>query len=187
MKGLLVILGESFREGKQHSRTIGTKTSYQGQMEASGTHINFIYHLQQKNITVEVYLASYCTNYDKDLSNIYKPHLVGCDFHKERLGFTNLFYITAKKIKNINSYDFVFFLRVDLFLKQGLFDVFDPNWTTIRYPSVCWIKGCKVNNSPRVSDVMLFVPKKYYNYIVDIRNIHILNHNGWDQILRYTK
>ena len=49
-KSLLILFGESFRLGGQGNRNIGSEESYEEQIKAAKSHINFISNLKRKNI-----------------------------------------------------------------------------------------------------------------------------------------
>ena len=90
----------------------------------------------------------------------------------------NKFYTENKNI-NVNVYDFIFYIRIDLFLKDYLLKVMDITKNKILFPSICWGKNCIIKNYPRVNDMMMFIPKKYYEFIRDI-NIY---HNCWYKLI----
>ena len=107
MKGLLLFLGESFRYGGQGSRYVGVPESYQGQIDACKTHINFIkYSIEKYNIDIDVFISTYETQYTNDLLNIYNEHIIGTNIYNNqtRIGIKSLFH---NSIKNINLY-FIF-------------------------------------------------------------------------------
>ena len=86
-----------------------------------------------------------------------------------------------KSLTDINStvyltaYDFVFVCRIDLVLKPKLLDVFTPFSQKIIFPTITWKKDDTVGQHPRVNDMMLFIPKKYFNLLSDIE----ISHKSW--------
>ena len=121
-------------------------------------------------------VITYTTSYDSLLKEIYSP--LYSIFFKHVIGYNELFEIAKKTIiQNNLSYDFILTLRIDLLLKQEFMNRFNPNWSTIRYPFICWTKDSHTkNNYPRISDTMVFIPKKYF-----ISSIS-LNHESWEEL-----
>ena len=113
-----------------------------------------------------VNISTYNTKYNDNLLSIYQPYLIGHDIYDNLIGLNNLFHNSIKNIKNIEEYDFIFYIRIDLFLKQNFIDVFNPTIEHILFPTICWYKDRKCGKHPRVNDVMLFIPKKYYNLLI---------------------
>jgi hypothetical protein len=167
MKGLILFLGESFRSGGQGSRYIGDPSSYRGQIDACKTHVNFIKHLSDThNIKVDVFVSTYETIHTNDLIALYKEYLIGSNILKDRVGIHSLFHESIEKITEIENYDFVLYSRIDIHLKDYFSSIFDPSWKTIHFISPLteaiqyYSKG-----HPRVNDMMLFFPRKYFNCI----------------------
>jgi hypothetical protein len=50
-------------------------------------------------------------------------------------------------------------MRIDLFLKQFFFNVFDPTKNMILFPTICWVKNNRCDQDPRVNETVLFIPK----------------------------
>ncbi len=180
-RGLFLLIGESFRTGFApgvKARRRGDPESFPLQMEATNSHLHFFEHLQQKHsITPHVSLVTYSSCYDKHLIEKYEPYLVNHRILDNLIGIGNLFKESLKNV-DLDSYDFICYIRIDLYLKHKFFEVFDPNWSSIRFVTVCF----KFNNyhihrgKPRVSDMMLFVPKPLYSYCI-ARDL--IAHEGW--------
>lgn len=172
---LILLIGECFRSGSQHSRIRGNESSYSEQIEACNTHIKFIKHLKDVHkIKPEVSLYSYTTKYDDELKQFYRDHLIQSCFYDNVIGLNPLFHNSIENT-DLSKYKFILYLRIDLFLKEEFFKVFDPSWTTIKFPTICWYKDALVAGKPRVNDVMLFVPSKYYGYLNNIE----IGHDAW--------
>ena len=183
MKALLVIIGESFRTGIQGTRVRGLEISYEGQIKACSSHMNFLNNLKEKNnIDTDIIFQTYNTKYNEDLIKIYEKNLINYKFHEDVIGLTNLFQNSIESVKNINIYDYILYIRIDLFLKDFFTEIFNPNYKTITFPSICFkrFNADRIGNDPRVNDTMLFIPKKYYNYIKIIN----INHNSWRDLVR---
>jgi len=174
MKGLIIIIGESFRLGGQGTRVRGLTESYNPQINACNSHIRFINHIKLKyKCDIDIYLSTYTTKYNNDLIEIYKENLVYYRFFNNVIGINELF---KNCINNINNdYDFIFYFRVDLYLKEHFLEIFNPKWTTIRFPTICWKKDSVYHNKPRVNDMMLYIPNRFHNKI----NKMVICHEAW--------
>lgn len=183
MKGLLLLIGESFRLGSQNTRTRGLPESYQPQVHACNTHLNLLKHMQDKDIEMSVFIGTYTTSYDDVLMNMYKDFLTNKIILQNPFGLNNLFHLCVNSI-DLLRYDFLLYCRIDLFLKNLFFDRFDPFAQKILYPSICFTKyNFHVHEGhPRVNDMMLFVPKKYYQYVNDIT----IGHESWSAFMNRT-
>jgi len=159
-RGLICIVGESFRTGGQGSRKRDLNEAYEPQKSASLSVVEFMDHLKSsRGVECDVFMSSYATRWEADLRGWYGRRLIGCNMIKNLVGLENL-VADAKKKVNFALYDFVLVLRVDLFLKPMFKSVFDPDWKKIMYPSICWLGGHQIEDHPRVSDMMVFVPKR---------------------------
>jgi hypothetical protein len=184
MNGLVILIGETFRKGGQNSRNRGSPEAYDGQIEACNSHIRFIEHTcsKYKLNSFSVYIASYNTQYNNNLLSVYKKYLIGHIFYENVIGINTLFHNSFNNIENKENYDFILFIRIDLFLKQYFTDVFNPTINKILLPSICWYRDCRYNNIPRVNSILVYVPKKYYKYIKNISFYHDL----WLKIINST-
>lgn len=172
--GIFVLFGESFRSGEQGTRIRGLQTSYQAQINACNSHIEFMNHFN--DIDWKVIILSYTTPYTNQINSIYKP--IYSYYYDHPIGYHNLFEVSKKIIISSKiAYDFVFFSRIDLEFKPLFKTIFDPSWDTIRYPFICWKKDSITRQGcPRVSDTMLFIPKKYNITFIT------LNHDSWYEL-----
>jgi hypothetical protein len=173
-RGCLLLFGESFRYGNQGNRNRGTPQSYKEQIDAAKSHIDFINKI---NADMDVYLSSYTTKYDTDLINIYKP--IGYDFYETLIGQEKLIKKAIHKMNTIYDYDFILIMRIDLFLKPKFTKIFNPNWEKIMWPSICFKPHHKCGIHPRVNDMMLYIPKKYYHYLQHM----VVGHNLWEYLI----
>jgi GR25 family glycosyltransferase involved in LPS biosynthesis len=185
-KGLMLLLGEAFRSGGGGNRTRGRVESYEAQIEASKTHLQFIKSIKEKNnIDMSILLTTYTTQYDSELINLYKPYMLGKQIYNSPIGLNALFHNSIKSVSNIQEYEFIIFIRVDLFLKAEFLNIFNPSWNTIIFPSITWLKCSKVKNDPRVNDMMIYIPRKYYNYINNIQ-FTPTGHELWHHLIKTT-
>jgi len=189
VNGLILFLGESFRYGGQGSQNRGSKESYEEQITAFNSHIDFIEHIITKfNLnSVSVFISSYNTQYDKEMLQIYDKYLIGYKLHSELIGIHNLFLNAINEINDIDKYDFFIYIRIDLFLKELFFDIFNPNLKTITFPCPNWYADRKIGNNPRINPILIFIPKKYYKYIPIICSIDgVTWHDLWHILVNTT-
>jgi len=184
MNGLILFLGESFRFGGQFTRNRGNADSYSEQIAACDTHTSYIKHIIKKyNMTsISVFISSYTTQFDNEILSKYGDYLIGHHMYPDVIGLNNLFQKSIQKIENIQNYDFVFYIRIDLYLKPRFFDIFDPTINMILFPTICWKYNNKVGNDPRVNDMLLFIPNTYYKYIPTIE----IGHEAWYILINRT-
>jgi len=175
-KSLLILFGESFRLG-QGNRNVGSKESYEEQIKAANSHINFVSSLQKKNINMVVSINSYTTQYDNHLTDIYKDVLYDNIFYTNLIGQNALIHNCIKRIDNANDYHFILCMRIDLFLKDKFMEIFNPDSDKILFPSICFEPYHKVGIHPRVNDMMMYIPNKYINFFK--QNNFNLFHNTW--------
>jgi len=182
MRILLIFLGESFRLGGQYNRNRGTAESYEDQMKACHSHCEFIKHLSQKNPEnkVDVFLASYTTQYYQDLRKVYEPYLVGETIYDDVIGYNQLFHKAIQNI-NVDTYDILVTIRIDIFLKEQFFNVFNTSWNTINFTFNTWYK-MKSGEYPRVADLIYYIPKKYFDYLNNI----MLCHESWEILMKHS-
>ncbi len=188
-EGLIILFGESFRFGSEGTRTRGIPESYDAQITAAKSHMRFIEHLNKQNINISVILSSYTTQYDQDICNIYKDAITDSLFNENLLNNKCQVSSQSKLIHNaidrdnIYAYDFILCMRIDIFLKDKFLHIFDPYSDKILFPSICWEKFCKIGNHPRVNDIMMFVPNKYFDIIKKIN----LSHKSWYDLVEVHK
>ena len=178
-KGLFVIAGEAFRSGGQGSRVTGQAESYEPQIAAAQTHVALMDRLAATHI-IDVQVDTYRTPYTDDLARVYGDRVVGVNVHDELLGIDGLFRAGVGSAGV--DYEFVFFLRIDVFLKDEMLERFDPTVDQITWPSVTWLQDCAVRGHPRVNDIFVFVPKRFFRHL----NIMIFNHNCWARLVERT-
>jgi hypothetical protein len=181
MKVLFIVLGEAFRTGGQYSRITGRPESYEQQISACKSHIKLIEHIEkQRKSTIDVCIGTYHTNFNNDLYAIYQKYEKHRHIHHEKIGITGLFRYSVNEI-NMNDYDFVFYIRIDLVLKDKLFEcnLFDKK--RILFPFVCFtINNCdKIGKYPRICDTFSIIPKKWYNILHNIE----FNHSSWKNLM----
>ena len=88
-------------------------------------------------------------------------------------------------MKNIDFelYDFVFITRFDIYLKEKLISIFNPDWQSIMYPFAVYIE---YESSPLVfpfvTDTMCFIPHKYLSKIKK-NTQHLIHHHCWRDLI----
>ena len=171
MKGALVILGTFFREGLQFDNKKDTDSSFETQKKATESHVRFAKHFK-----MDILIHAYPTKWENELKNWYSESTYTYTVHPEKY---DVLEQLLNKCEISNEYDYIFVIRSDLFLKDLLFEKFNPNWQRIMFPSICWAQNATVKDDrtgellPRVSDTMLFVPQKY------IKNPMFMSHDAW--------
>lgn len=194
-KCLIVLIGESFRVGGQGTRNRGSTESFAEQIEACESHLNFFRHLKEKfNIESHVFINTYTTKYDLELINKYLDNELEGDLffniNKEPIGLQNLFNqscdLILKKVR-ISDFDFVYFIRIDLILKKNFSKKFYLNNEKVIWPFTCFayfmdnlVPFYKYLNSPRISDLMVYIPKKFF-YLIEDKKISFY-HDGWHNL-----
>jgi len=131
-RGLLILYGESFREGGQNSRERDCDNSYKTQKIASESHTDFCKFIKEKyNIYMDISITTYDTKYEKDLKSWYN-NLVYYKSYKELIGTKN---ISHSAINNNDSekYSFMFITRMDIYIKKDYYPIFNPYWDKIYY------------------------------------------------------
>ena len=130
-----------------------------------------------------VSINSYTTKFNNSLNEIYKSVLVDSEYYENLIGINKLIHNCIDRITNINNYDFILCMRIDLFLKDYYFEIFNPYSDKILFPSVCFKPHHKCGLHPRVNDMMMFIPKKYFNLIKKFE----LCHNSWHDLIVFHK
>jgi hypothetical protein len=158
--------------------------SYEDQIKATESHIKFIKSLP---CDVDVYISTYKSKFEDKLKEIYSSgsNLIRYDSRENLETLTPLILDSLKNI-NLENYNFLFILRIDLFLKDKFSKVFNPNWNTIMFPSICF-RPHNITSSghPRINDMMMFFPKKYFKYT---QYIHYRStaHEQWGDFMEST-
>lgn len=166
-KILLIISGESFRDGGQNSRKKDTQASLETQLLATDSHIKFIENIQNKyDISFDIQIISYQSKFQDQLIKKYEKYNLTYNFYdtyfRDRTQLTN-----SKKIDNLHQkYLGVLVIRPDMFLKDYFTSIFNPFVEKIHYISVCFLYHhiCK-NNIPRINDTSIYIPHKYFKNI----------------------
>ena len=70
------------------------------------------------------------------------------------------------------------------------FDIFNPNWNSIMFPSICFLTyngglgwDKTYEGYPRVSDFIIFIPKRFFKIIP---NYVYISHEAWYFLIKYS-
>jgi len=194
-KLLLILYGESFREGNQHSRIRDTDYGFYTQKKATMSHISFCKFLKNIGIDTDIIINTYDTKYENNLKEWYSKFNLKYISNRELIGVDNLVNNAIKSINNLNEYDSILTTRLDIFLKAYFKKIFNKNWNKIMFISQNWtLWNFFDNGDPCINPIIQFIPKKYLyiNFIsVDhnawsvYKNMHKLTKNDMDFMLDY--
>ena len=182
--GLFIVIGESFRSGGHRSLIRGNESSYADQMAAVDSMLESFKLLEKKfRVKIDVSLGTYSTHYTNDLVSAFRGRLVGkpdIRGSNATVGLNAFFQAAVNRATRSNAtleelYDFIFYCRVDLFLKPSFPAAVDLGWSTLHFPFVCWKRRAITHGHPRVSDTMLFIPSHYFSYIPQV----VISHDAW--------
>ena len=184
-KGLICYYGGSFREGHSGNATQDTERGFDSQFYSTQSHIKLTSLMKQKGYDIDTIINTYHSTFENDLSKWYNPYNILFDKLNKNIkstdGRDNLIRASIKNIKNmsLDNYDFILFIRIDLFLKPDFYKVLNVNSNKIQFLAHNFYQGhCGFTKEkdPEVVDLILFVPKKYF-YILDHK--FKLDHNVW--------
>lgn len=171
-KGIFCITGASFRQGLQGTKLRGTNESFYEQELATKSQLAFFSRLKDK-IDIKIILITYSTPFVNNLKDWFKDYDVEFIVLDEPIGYDNLYKESLSLTQKETNVDFIFYMRIDLILKEKFYEVFDIDTQKITYPTICWITSFLdpkttphhktfAKNRHRVNDLMLFIPKKFF-------------------------
>jgi hypothetical protein len=184
-KCLLVYYGGSFREGNIGSTTSDTQYGYDAQKNASITHAKLKKVLNKKGFQTDIIINTRHTDYKSDLMKWYDPfNIIINNIPIKTHGKDYMIQSAVNNIDKLNKedYDFILFVRIDLFLKPEFYNVLNTESTKINFLANNYNpRDCKhiINKQgdPEIVDLFIYIPKQYY-YILD--NNFKLEHNSWE-------
>lgn len=171
----ILLIGESFRSGGQGTRTRDLPVSHEGQRLACMSHVALANRLESKGTKTSFFIESYATKFKDDLESWYGPRLVRINLRKNLVG---LQVLVRDGMSGLGAEEPILVCRIDLMLKELFGEVLDPNWDRLMFPSSCWIPDHMCGMRPRVSDMMMFVPK---SIIPKISADPFLSHKAWEK------
>ncbi len=184
-KALICYYGAAFREGNIGSTLTDTKYGYNTQKNTSISHAKLKKVLNEKGYQTDILVNTRKTKYENELESWYDPFSLVINKISNRIhGRDAMISSTIESINKINkdNYEFILFVRIDLFLKPDFFEVLDTESDKINFlannydPKNC--DNYKYNN-PKIVDLFVFIPKKYF-YILD--NKFRINHYSWYEL-----
>ena len=185
-KGIIVYYGGGFRDGPSKSNVQDTNSGYNNQFYSSKSHIKLNKVLTSKGYEVDTLISSYHSKFEAQLKLWYNPYIdiILNTFEVRRHSTDGRDFLIKSSIKNMDEldmevYDFILFIRIDLFLKKDFIEMVDFTSDKVFFLAHNFFTGhCGFtdNRDPEVVDMILYVPKKHFN-ILD--NKFKLNHNSW--------
>lgn len=170
-KCLMMLFGESYRHGAQTSRVRGVEGTFETQKLACLSHLRLMNYFQSVHgIGTDVIIHSYKLNetYDNALLGYYGDHLLYSVLRDNMLSsYSEMHGLTRNMASDQiqkEEYTFVFFLRLDVFLKKYLFQVFHPANDKILYMHVDSNGGKNIN---MVLDYIIHVPQALFHVITE--------------------
>jgi hypothetical protein len=180
-KCLLVYYGGSFRDGDTQKSIHDTNYGYETQERASITHAKLKKVLNKKGYQTDIIINTRTTKYMNKLEDWYNPFNMIINNLSNKIQGQE--YMIQSAIKNINKlnkddYNFILFVRIDLFLKPDFYNVLNTESDKINFLALNYNpRDCNHNVIRPVVDLFIYIPKKYY-YILN--NNFKLNHNAWN-------
>ena len=189
-KALICYYGGAFREGDVFSTKQDSKYGYDSQKNNSITHAKLKEVLNEKGYQTDILINTRNTKYGNLLKSWYEPYNMIINKLSDKIhGRDYMIQSTIDNIKklNISDYDFILFIRIDLFLKPDFFDVLDTESDKINFLANNYNpRDCinKKDNDPVVNDLFILIPKKYF-YILDSK--FKLHHESWNYLKKQYK
>lgn len=139
MKGLFIIIGESFKSNE----------SYIDQINKIKSHLDLIRNIESKyNLhKSSIIINTNHTSYDCVIMYLYKPFLIHHTFNETILNIDDQF-MQSINVCNLD-YDFIIYINIDLLVTSNLIDQINPYSNDILY----------------VDKKMIFIPKHNYDLI----------------------
>lgn len=188
-KCAFVFFGGSFRDKiHDHNNTI-KESAYDLQKKAVDTHLKLIEKFKNDyNYNVDIYVASVYKEYSNDLIKWY-GNVKNSIFIDEKHSRCNYLFVKSKEIIiDINQYNVLMYIRLDLVLKDYMINLINPNnITRITFPSICFLTSNSHkthDNMPRVNDMFIFIPRNYYRIVNDGFE---LGHDSWLDLVNHFK
>ena len=184
-KGLVCYYGGAFRDGQNGSSKQDSEKGFDSQYYSTQTHLKLTEVIKSKGYSVDTIINTYHSTYENILTTWYKPYEILLNHINKKIkstvGRDNLISSAIKNIKKItpDDYDFILFIRIDLFLKPDFYKLLNTKSDKIQFLAHNFYQGhCGFTEEkdPEVVDLILFVPKKYFYILND--NFK-LNHNAW--------
>lgn len=185
MRCLFVISGETFRIGGQNSRKRdNTLNSIDRQRLASYSHIRLINYLKVKfSIDTDIFINSYAMTPDCDelILRLYGPNVIYSNFRKTASSSCSDFHAQTNSYVSkldLSLYEFIFFTRIDFYIKEYFLSRFTKIDDKIRY-------GLLDYNTLGVLHDLVYMPKQYFHLInTDMHLNFRCPHSGGEYVSR---
>ena len=186
----IILIGEAFRMGGQGNRQRDLEDSIEGQKSACESHNKLAERLESLGIEVKFLIESYCSKYEDQMRSWYGERIESFCTREKLVGLNNL---ASSALEKIEEADCILICRIDILLKKMFIEIFDPKCQKLMFPFICWIvKNSHIypwkpeesnhkSNSPRVSDMFMFIPKKF---IKKIQEKIYISHSSWCDYLK---
>jgi hypothetical protein len=165
MRCLFVISGETFRSGGQKTqKRDDTPNSIDRQRLASYSHIRLINYLKAKfSIDTDIFINSYAMTPECDelILKLYSPMVIYSNFRKTIASCCEEFYAQTNAFVSeldLSPYEFIFFVRIDFYIKEYFLSRFTKIDDKIRY-------GLLDYNTLGILQDLVYMPKKYFYLI----------------------
>jgi len=183
-KILIVLSGESFRDGGTGVRSTGNSLNNNNQqILAIKSQIRLIEKIEnQYNIKCDVFLNTYGSNgLENEIISLYDKRLAGFNIHHTKLsGEFEMIEDTLMRInelENFRLYKNVLFIRADLYIKKEFIDIFRLDDNKVIYSFVdsnpsfnllCVSMNMEIckNYSP-INHLIALVPNKFFDLLID--------------------
>jgi hypothetical protein len=195
MSLLLVLWGESYRSGKQMTRTRGTKNYLERQHIACDSHINLINKLNTEYKT-DVFINTYKLNNidDNNLIEYYKKNnveILKYIFHDNIFSseehFLDNMYDNVNNLLETINYDYVILLRIDLYIKSMFIKNITLEPDKIQFPHIDSNMDFNMEHFFLTKEIaichfIMICPKKFYD-IIKKKIIYNTTHSIYNKIL----
>jgi hypothetical protein len=138
-KGLLCYYGGAFREGHTGNSNQDTENGFDSQYYSTQSHLKLTKLIKEKGYDVDTIINTYHSTFEDKLSKWYNPYEILFNNINKNIksvdGRDNLIQTSIKNIKSVssNDYDFILFIRIDLFLKPDFYKVLNIRSEKIQF------------------------------------------------------
>lgn len=177
MKILTIFWGENYRSGPQMTRTRGMNDYIRRQILASKSHIKLVNMLKNQGHNLDIILNTYKLNpnddnnilqYYQKNTNLILKFFYDSQFSDELAFFQNMFKNVLSNEILDNKYDFVLFIRIDLYLKKIFFETLKFIPEKISFAHIDSNINTNSNNF-LICQQIFIVPKIYYNILPSLQ------------------
>jgi hypothetical protein len=183
-------MGESYRFGSQTTRGRGVGDYFKRQQVASKSHTELIKVINEKfNMKAKVFINTYKLNDDADekLRNFYSGediiyNFYGTLFDSECTMLNNTYTVVNKIISN-NNFNFILFVRIDLYLKKYFRNTLSFDDRFIKFAHIDSQIDINCFNKYSICQQIMLYPKKYFNTIIN-KIVYNATHGIRDKLIQ---